>query len=67
MSDDINLEDIFGIIEETLKQCNYVKVIVIGNTDEIHSDKKVVFEKYNEKVIERIYHITERAEKVTME
>lgn len=64
MSDDINLEDIFGIIEE-LKQCNYVKVIVIANTDEIQSDKKVVFEKYNEKVIERIYHITERAEKVT--
>ena len=63
MSDDINLEDIFGIIEE-LKQCNYVKVIVIANTDEIQSDKKVVFEKYNEKVIERIYHITERAEKV---
>ena len=55
---------IFGIIEE-LKQCNYVKVIVIANTDEIQSDKKVVFEKYNEKVIERIYHITERAEKVT--
>ena len=64
MSDDINLEDIFGIIEE-LKQCNYVKVIVIANADEIQSDKKVVFEKYNEKVIERIYHITERAEKVT--
>ena len=64
MSDDINLEDIFGIIEE-LKQCNYVKVIVIANTDEIQSDKKVVFEKYNEKVIERIYHIAERAEKVT--
>ena len=64
MSDDINLEDIFGIIEE-LKQCNYVKVIVIANTDEIQSDKKVVFEKYNEKAIERIYHITERAEKVT--
>ena len=64
MSDDINLEDIFGIIEE-LKQCNYVKAIVIANTDEIQSDKKVVFEKYNEKVIERIYHITERAEKVT--
>ena len=55
---------IFGIIKE-LKQCNYVKVIVIANTDEIQSDKKVVFEKYNEKVIERIYHITERAEKVT--
>ncbi|MFR2988921.1 MAG: hypothetical protein ACLTMR_08820 [Faecalibacillus sp.] len=32
------------------------------NTDEIQSDKKVVFEKYNEKVIERIYHITERRE-----
>ena len=53
-----------ALIEE-LKQCNYVKVIVIANTDEIQSDKKVVFEKYNEKVIERIYHITERAEKVT--
>ena len=38
---------------------------MIANTDEIQSDKKVVFEKYNEKVIERIYHITERAERVT--
>ena len=64
MNDDINLKDIFGIIEE-LKQCNYVKVIVIANTDEIKRDKKCIFDKYNEKVIERIYHITERAEKVT--
>ena len=28
MSDDIRLEELFGIIEE-LKQCNYVKAIVI--------------------------------------
>ena len=63
MSDDIRLEELFGIIEE-LKQCNYVKVIVIANTNEIQPDKKVVFDKYNEKVLERIYHITERAEKV---
>ena len=40
-----------------------MKVIVIANTNEIQPDKKVVFDKYNEKVLERIYHITERAEK----
>ena len=63
MSDDINLEDIFGVVEE-LKQCNCVKVILVANTEEMQEDKKEIFDKYNEKVIERIYHITERAEQV---
>lgn len=63
MNDSLNLEEVFGIIEE-LKQCNYVKVILVANTKEIKQDKKEIFDKYNEKVIERIYHITERAEKV---
>ena len=46
MSDDINLEDILGIIEE-LKQCNYVKVIVIANTDEENKEMmKFLIETY---------------------
>lgn len=58
----INLEEIFGIVEE-LKKCSYVKVILVANTKELQ-DKKAIFDKYNEKVIERIYHITERSEMV---
>lgn len=58
----INLEEVFGIVEE-LKKCSYVKVILVANTKELQ-DKKAIFDKYNEKVIERIYHITERSEMV---
>ena len=63
MSDAVNLEDVFGVVDE-LKQCNYVKVILVANTEEMQQNKKNIFEKYNEKVIERIYHITERAENI---
>lgn len=52
-----------GIIEE-LKQCNYVKIIVVANMEEFSEESKEVFKKYNEKVIDRIYHITELPEKV---
>ena len=63
MNSNMNLEEIFGIIEE-LKQCNYVKVILVANTAEMSKDKKEIFDKYSEKVIERTYAITERAESV---
>lgn len=39
MNSNMNLEEIFGIIEE-LKQCNYVKVILVANTAEMSKDKK---------------------------
>ena len=63
MNSNLNLEEVFGIVEE-LKQCNYVKVILIANTGEMTEAKKTVFDKYSEKVIERTYCITERAESV---
>ena len=58
MSDKINLEEVFGIVEE-LKQCPYMRVILVAHTGEINGRNKEVFNKYNEKVIDRIYHITE--------
>lgn len=61
MNDNIRLEEIFGIIDE-LKRCNYVKVVLIANTEEISQKERYL--KYSEKVIDRIYHITERPEKV---
>ena len=57
----IELEEVFGIIDE-LKRCNFVKVILVANLKEI--SQKDVLDKYNEKVIDRVYHITERPEKV---
>ncbi len=61
MNDDINLEEVFGIVDE-LKKCNYVKVILIANEKEIV--KKDCFNKYSEKVIDRTYYITEPPAKV---
>lgn len=66
MSDKVNLEEVFGIIEE-VKQCPYMKVILVANTGEMEKRNKGLFDKYNEKVIDRIYHITEMPEKVNWE
>lgn len=57
-SDKINLEEVFGIVEE-LKHCSYVKVIMVAHIEKIEGLNKEIFDKYNEKVIDRIYHITE--------
>lgn len=63
MNGSLSLEEVFGILEE-LKKCNNIKIIVVANIQEIRSDNKEIFDKYNEKVIDRIYHITERAENI---
>lgn len=61
ISNNLNLEEVFGVIEE-LKQCYYIKVIVIANVNRI--EQREIFDKYKEKVIDREYHITECAEEV---
>lgn len=63
VSDRINIEEVFGIVEE-LKKCNNVKIILVANIDELQENNKEIFKKHNEKVIDRIYHITEKPEKV---
>ena len=63
VSDRINIEEVFGIVEE-LKKCNNVKIILVANIDELQENHKEIFKKHNEKVIDRIYHITEKPEKI---
>lgn len=63
MSDNILLEEIFGVIDE-LKRSNYVKVIIIANVNELDQSKKELYDKYSEKVIDRVYHVTELPEKI---
>lgn len=61
MKPSIELEEIFGIVEE-LKKCNYVKVILIANTKELKID--AVWKRYSEKVIDRIYKVTECSKEI---
>lgn len=63
ISDNIQFEEVLGIIEE-LKQCSFVKVVLVANMQEISEPNKKLFEKYQEKVVDRVYHITERPEKI---
>lgn len=63
MSDMVSLEEVLGIVEE-LKQCSFVKVILIAHTGQIEGNNRTIFDKYKEKVIDRTYHITETPEKV---
>lgn len=63
MNNNINFEEFLGIVED-LKQCNYVKIILVANLSDLGQDKKEILDKYSEKVIERTYHITEHAENI---
>lgn len=63
LSDSVNMEEVLGVVEE-LKQCSYVKIILIANTAELKGKNGEIFERYQEKVIDRTYHITERPEKI---
>lgn len=59
-SENILLKEIFGVIEE-LKKCNYVKVIVIANLNELNPQNIDIYHRYSEKVIDRdisYYRIT---------
>lgn len=56
MSSDINLEEIMGVVEE-LKKCSYVKVIILVNEKAMSKSAKDILQKYEEKVIDRIYYI----------
>ncbi len=63
MSSDINLEEVMGVVEE-LKKCSYVKVIILVNENEMSDAAKDIMQKYEEKVIDRTYHITEIPSKI---
>lgn len=63
ISDNINLEEVLGIVEE-LKQCNYTKVILVANLQELSEENEQLFGRYYEKVIDKIYNITERPDHV---
>lgn len=63
ISDSVNFQEVLGIVEE-LKKCNYVKVVLIANSEELNEDNKKLLEKYCEKVIDRDYNITEKSEEI---
>lgn len=62
LSNSISMEEVLGVVEE-LKKCNYVKVILVANLEELMDEEKI-FEKYNEKVSDRVYKITERPKNI---
>ena len=63
VSNSVSLEEVLGIVEE-LRACSFVRVILVACLEELKQDNKVIFDKYNEKVIDRIYYITERPREV---
>ncbi len=65
ISADLKLEEVMGIVE-TLKGCCNVKVVLVANSQEMR-DNKEAFEKYSEKVIDRVYHITEKPQNIKWE
>lgn len=49
---------------EELKKCNYVKVIILVNENGMSDNAKDILKKYEEKVIDRTYHITKIPSKI---
>ena len=63
MSVGIDFEEVLGIIE-TLKQCIYLKIILIANINAFTDANRKIFDQYSEKIIDRIYHITDISQNV---
>lgn len=63
IGDNVNLQEVLGIVEE-LKKCNYVKVILVANSKEMTENDNRLLARYSEKVIDRIYYITDRPENI---
>ena len=63
LSKNVSLEEVMGIIEE-IKGCNYVKVILVANQEKMEIVAKQVLKEYEEKVIDRVYYITERPKNI---
>lgn len=57
----LKLREIFGVIEN-LKQCHDIYVIAVANLNEL--ENKEEFDKYKEKVIDRIFQITEYSNEI---
>lgn len=62
-SNSINLEEIMGVVEE-LKKCSYVKTIILVNKKQMSKDENDILQRYEEKVVDRTYHITEIPSKI---
>lgn len=62
-SNSINLEELMGVVEE-LKKCSYIKVIILVNKKQMSEDENDILQRYEEKVVDRTYHITEISSKI---
>lgn len=59
----VNFEEALGIIEN-LKQFEQVKIILIAHSGEIRSEDKDIYDKFKEKVIDRIFEVTEHSNSI---
>ena len=59
----MNFEEALGIIEN-LKQFEQVKIILIAHSGEIRSEDKDIYDKFKEKVIDRIFEVTEHSNSI---
>lgn len=59
-SSDIKFEEILGIVEE-LRNYENIRIILVSNLVAIEENNKKIFEKYQEKIIDKIYKISDRS------
>jgi len=57
--------ELFLLLSKEFKKVHIVMIDdLVAYTGEIKEKNKEIFDKYNEKVIDRIYHVTEKPEKI---
>lgn len=63
ISEKADLKEILGVVEE-LKKCGCIKVVLVANKEAMEEENQELLNKYCEKVIERVYHITEAPKEI---
>jgi len=56
ISPDFNLHDFLGIVE-SLSQFDNLKIILVANLNEFTDGQQIIYDKYHEKIIDKVYTI----------
>lgn len=61
---EFDLERFLGTLEALLDANNALKILLIANLEALEGKHRPVFERYSEKIIERVYRVTELADTI---
>lgn len=66
ISDDFDFDSLLGSVETLIQEHRTLKVIFVANLTQLSEEHKLIWDKYSEKVVDKIFYIDELAEHINI-